>query len=346
MPPVNASDLQSGMKYVHSACWSIVKRYLGPPEIDDEWLQCFVLFLELLAPSLHSIIPWDDPSSLEPALGEERPDDPDPNNERTMSKKYLPLPADIIHSIYTALDDYLDIENLHIATQIPPSAGVWLKLGRRFLCFDQFNSDTNEKNAAKIKRALRRLYQASSRYPRAVNYGVIWANVEAIVGRMNVVAYGHETKLDFSGRYKVFDPDPLIVSKKTTPPTGNLSVLRMEFCHIRHNRYLCGLTFHKTITGIKGDSSVVVRSQDICGLRLLCLGSSKGFEGVQIKSHTGWEDDWYGTYPPPEAHMAFTELTWVPNVDGRIFLALDVRIDPSLCLVHMLIISRHTRSAT
>lgn len=60
---------------------------------------------------------------MEPHLGEEIPGDPDPDNRSRVSNSPLAPPADAINCIYAVLDDYREIENLHIATQVPPSPG-------------------------------------------------------------------------------------------------------------------------------------------------------------------------------------------------------------------------------
>lgn len=166
-------------------------------------------------------------------------------------------------------------------------------------------------------------------FPHAVNYGVVWRNVEDVLECMGPVL-GEDSDTNPSVLYAIppFRRAPFgnTPCRKRTSNLGSASSIVLRFHQIGCHFVLCGLTIDNTTTGCIGATRVNVEARGLCGLRL--ISDDDGcIQNVQCKYGRIWDQSRCDQHPELSSEGAvFTGLNWDTGDDVCFVLALDVSV--------------------
>ncbi|PGH08457.1 hypothetical protein AJ80_07856 [Polytolypa hystricis UAMH7299] len=312
---------------VHSVCWSVVLKVLGPFEVDGSWLQKFCAALYDLHVLLDPI-PFDEcPGCLD--------DDIDMafENGSLVAKTYsqgvfdkFGLPSEVVQIIYSHLDSYHDVLNLQPVALYEPGPAIWLSFGQKFIAYGApFTMANPLETLRKVQRVLQNLHQyPPSRFPHSTNYATVWGNTELIIEKMEQPMFGLDATNIMSRypRYVAHYATQFAAREKLIIHLREPSKISFNFTHVRDRRYLCGLAFDGNTTGYVGNSYVTASHKELYGLRLVSDGY--GYRAVQVRDAIGWDANWYGSLPQgDDMRSVIAQLEWPSSHDGSLVLYID-----------------------
>ncbi|PGG95114.1 hypothetical protein AJ79_10252 [Helicocarpus griseus UAMH5409] len=195
-PRLYQPSVRVNIPRTHAACWTVVVCVLEHrgQSIDREWLSRFCRYLKHLTSSLPTMRHVSEPIFPQEGLFHIRDSDAESfaalhveGNVGGQRKIGLPLPVDIIHLIYGLLD-YGDRDSLQYATGVSPSPALWLERGRMYRDFKDSEYMTGMRTThnlvGHIQRAFWNIHHHPDEFQHAVNYKLLWENVEKVFSYM------------------------------------------------------------------------------------------------------------------------------------------------------------------
>lgn len=287
-------------RFVHSACWKIVRKVVGTRKFEQAWLDKLYQCLDALGPitigpEITHVPTCKGESLYKPAPSSsqypsEASTDAIPYTGRYQTRDVFSrfkIPPEIVQQIYSFLLTYKDIMNLQSVTSQGASSWVWLSLGRKFIAGHSNLAKTERQHlSVLVHNAIKNTALFPESYPRAVNYTRIWDAVEDILFRMETPPAGQEVSSQgFLSTTLACSLGPFTHMKEISVSLF-VSEFVVNFKDFNEGVYLCGIGCGAKRLGYPGEYAYKIEGGTLYGLHLALM------DGLIISARAKFDHGW------------------------------------------------------